>query len=32
VVIQFPGEKGYPVTARAMTEKEERRFTEWKKR
>jgi len=26
VVIQFPDGKGYPVTARAMTENERRRF------
>ena len=32
VVIQFPEEKGYPVTARPMTDREERRFNEWKKR
>jgi uncharacterized DUF497 family protein len=32
VVIQFPGEKGYVVTARAMTDKEKRRFQEWAKR
>jgi hypothetical protein len=29
VVIQFPEEKGYPVTARTMTDKEKRRFSEW---
>jgi len=32
VVIQFPDGKGYPVTARPMTPKEKRRFTQWKKR
>jgi len=32
VVIQFPDGKGYPVTARAMTVKEKRRFIRWKKR
>jgi len=32
VVIQFPDGKGYPVTARAMTVKEKRRFIQWKKK
>lgn len=32
VVIQFPGEKGYAVTARTMTDKEKRRFSEWNQR
>ena len=32
VVIQFPGEIGYPVTARDMTDKEKRRYSDWKKR
>ena len=32
VVIRFPDGKGYPVTAREMTEKEKRRFRKWKKR
>lgn len=32
VVIQFPDGKGYPVTARAMTVKEKRRFIQWKNR
>lgn len=32
VVIQFPNGKGFPVTARPMTEKEKRRFNQWKKR
>ena len=32
VVIQFPDGKGYPVTARTMTDKEKRRFIQWKKR
>lgn len=32
VVIEFPDGKGYPVTARAMTAKEKRRFIQWKKR
>jgi hypothetical protein len=32
VVIQFPGEKGCAVTARTMTDKEKRRFSEWNQR
>jgi len=32
VVIQLPNGKGFPVTARAMTEKEKRQFNRWKKR
>ncbi len=32
VVIEFPGGRGYPVTAREMTTKEKRRYAEWKKR
>jgi uncharacterized protein len=32
VVILFPGDKAYPVTARDMTDKERRRYREWKKR
>ena len=32
VVIRFPGGQGYPVTARRMTRKERRRFSQWKKR
>ena len=32
VVIEFPGRKGYPVTARDMTTKEKRRYAAWKKR
>jgi uncharacterized DUF497 family protein len=32
VVIEFPGGRGYPVTARDMTAKEKRRYAEWKKR
>lgn len=31
VVIQFPDGKGYPVTARPMTLKERRRYTQWKR-
>lgn len=30
VVIQFPDGNGYPVTARPMTVKEQRRFNQWK--
>ena len=32
VVSQFPAAKGYPVTARDMTEKEKSRYREWLKR
>lgn len=32
VVIQFPDAKGYPVTARPMTDGERRRFNQWRKR
>jgi uncharacterized DUF497 family protein len=32
VVIQFPDGKGYPVTARPMTEKEKQRYKRWKNR
>ena len=32
VVIRFPGGRGYPVTARAMTGRERRRYQDWKKR
>ena len=32
VVIEFPGGRGYPVTARDMTSKEKRRYAEWKTR
>jgi uncharacterized DUF497 family protein len=31
IAIQFPGGLGFPVMARPMTEKERRRFTQWKK-
>jgi hypothetical protein len=31
VIIHFPDGNGYPVTARPMTVKEERRYREWKK-
>ena len=32
VVIQFPDGKGYPVTARPMTDREKRRFQQWRNR
>ena len=32
VVVQFPDAKGYPVTARPMTDKEKRRYKQWKNR
>ncbi|MGO8751394.1 MAG: hypothetical protein ACLQNE_36065 [Thermoguttaceae bacterium] len=32
VVIQFPDGKGYPITARPMTDKEKRRYHQWKNR
>ena len=32
VVIQFPDGRGYPVTARSMTEKEQRRYQRWRER
>jgi len=32
VVIQFPDGNGYPVTARTMTDKEKRRYRQWKDR
>jgi len=32
VVIRFPEDVGYPVSARPMTAKEKRRFREWKNR
>lgn len=32
VVIQFPDGKGFPVTARSMSRKEQQRFKQWKKR
>ena len=32
IVILFPDGKGFPVTARPMTLKEERRYREWKRR
>ena len=30
VVIQFPDGRGYPVTARPMTDKERQRYQRWK--
>lgn len=30
VIIQFPDGNGYPVTARPMTNKEKRRYRQWK--
>lgn len=32
VIIQFPDGNGFPVTARPMTQKEQRRFNQWKHR
>jgi hypothetical protein len=32
VVIGFPEGKGYPVTARPMTDKEQGRFKKWRDR
>ena len=32
VVIQFPDGRGYPVTARPMTDREKRRYRQWQKR
>ena len=32
VVIEFPGGRGYPVTARDITAKERRRYAAWKRR
>lgn len=32
VVIQFPGGKAYPVTARPMTNKEKQRYNQWRRR
>jgi uncharacterized protein len=29
VVIQFPDGRGYPVTARPMTDNEKRRYKQW---
>lgn len=30
VIIHFPDGKGYPITARPMTVKKQRRFNQWK--
>lgn len=30
VIIRFPDDKGYPVSARPMTTKEKRRYRRWK--
>ncbi len=32
VVIQFPDGKAYPITARPMTDKEKRRYRQWRNR
>jgi hypothetical protein len=32
VVIAFPDGKAYPITARPMTDKEKRRYREWRSR
>ena len=32
VVIRFPDGKGFPVTARAMTSRERRRYNQWRSR
>ena len=32
VVIQFPDGRGYPITARPMTDKERRRYNQWRNR
>jgi hypothetical protein len=32
VIIQFPDGRGYPVTARPMTDKEKGRYQQWKNR
>jgi len=32
VVIQFPDGRRYPITARPMTDKEKRRYGQWKNR
>ncbi len=31
IVIQMPQGKGYPVTARPMTDKERKRYTQWRR-
>ncbi len=32
VVIEFPDDRGFPVTARPMTDQEKRRFKQWRDR
>jgi uncharacterized DUF497 family protein len=32
VVIQFPEGKGFPITARPMTQREKERYNRWKRR
>ena len=32
VVIQFPDGRGYPITARPMTDKEKQRYRQWRNR
>jgi uncharacterized DUF497 family protein len=32
IVIQFPDGKGYPVTARPMTDRERARYQQWKRK
>lgn len=32
VIIRFPDGKGYPITAREMTDKEKRRYRQWEHR
>ena len=32
VVIRFPHSRGYPVTARPMTDREKRRYRQWRNR
>ena len=32
VIVRFPDGKGYPVTARTMTNKEKRRYRQWRDR
>jgi len=32
LVLQFPDGRGYPVTARPMTDREKRRFDQWRRK
>lgn len=32
IIIRFPDGKGYPVTARPMTERERQRYQQWQRR